>query len=285
MRPERDHDGAQTAELAAALDLARDSERDAFDVQEVPAAVLCAHCGMSDCPGSCEDLSASGVFVLVPWERPNGSFFRRLFATARATTLDAEPFFERLADGPIAPALTFALASEMVASAAVAVLVAVPVAFVFPELARQCLFDPEARRMVLAGLFFGVPGLAGLLVLAHALHGLSIDLGARLRGARPARSRALRFGLYATGWDLVVGPVGAVVLAFTEGPREALSQLGRAAGLPTRATRAFLKSAYRLEGEPALSALRVSYWGAGLATMLAAAGVVGALAYVLTMAR
>jgi hypothetical protein len=261
-------------------DPAHDSERvDSFDVQDVPAAVLCAYCGMSDCSGSCEDLTASGVFVLIPWERRDGSFFRPLFATARATTLDAEPFFERLADGPVGPALSFAIAAETLAALAVTLLVAVPLAVLFPELARACLFDEALRRSALAALVLGIPGLAALLVAAHAAHGLSIDLGAQRSGARASRTRALRFGLYATGWDLVVGPLGVLVLAVTEGPRTVLAVLGRAAGLPTRATRAFLKNAYRLEGAMATRALRVSFWGAGLATVFAAATIVGVVLY------
>ena len=267
---------------AAQADRARDSERiDSFDVQDVPAAVLCARCGMSDCSGSCEDVTASGVFVLVPWERGDGSFFRRLFATARATTVDADPFFERLADGPVWPALTFAIAAELFAALAVTVLVAVPAALLFPEFVEACLFDPSTRRAALGGFLVGVPGLAALLVVAHAAHGLSVDVGAQRNGARGSRTRALRFGLYATGWDLVVGPLGAIVLAFSDGPRAAMGMLARAAGLPTRATRAFLKNAYRLEGEGAARALRVSYWGAGLATVFAAATIVGAVVFAL----
>ncbi len=259
---------------------AYDSERaDSYDVQDVPAAVLCAYCGMSDCSGSCEDVTASGVFVLVPWERGDGSFLRRLFATARATTVDAEPFFERLADGPVGPALSFAVAAETLAALTVVLLVAVPLALVFPDVVQACFFDDSVRRSALAAVGLGVPGLAALLVAAHAAHGLSIDLGARHSGARSSRTRALRFGLYATGWDLMVGPLGVVVLALTEGPHAALSVLGRAAGLPTRATRSFLKNAYRLEGDAATPALRVSYWGAGLATVFAAATIVGAVLY------
>ena len=264
------------AERSREEEPAQDSERvDSFDVQDVPAAVLCAYCGMSDCSGSCEDLTASGVFVLVPWERRDGSFFRRLFATARATTLDAEPFFERLADGPVGPALSFAIAAETVAALAVTVLVAVPLAVLFPDLARACLMEEESRRSAFVALLLGVPGLAALLVAAHAVHGLSIDLGAQRSGARTSRTRALRFGLYATGWDLVVGPLGVLVLAVTEGPRSVLTVVARATGLPTRATRAFLKNAYRLEGDAATHALRASYLGAGLATVAAAATIVG----------
>jgi hypothetical protein len=107
-----------------------------------------------------------------------------------------------------------------------------------------------------------------MLVVAHAAHGLSIDVGARKQGGRPARSRALRFGLYACGWDLVMGPIGAVVVAIKEGFGEALNLASALSGLPTRATNAFLRGCYHLEGERAKKALGTSYVGATAATLV-----------------
>src|SRR5579883_1365074 len=72
---------------------------------EVPAAVVCAHCGDADCPGCLHEQTRSGVVAVVAWERPGAPALTRLWATARASTLDAERFFESLPDGPIAPAL------------------------------------------------------------------------------------------------------------------------------------------------------------------------------------
>lgn len=242
---------------------------------------------MSDCGGSCVDPRASGVFALIPWERAEWPWHRRLLATARASTLDCEVLFASLPDGPVAPALTFALTAELVAALGLVVTLAAPLCALFPDVARACLFDPALRGLALRGLAAGVPGLALLLSLAHALHGLSIDLGGRRhtslgRDARPSRTLALRFGLYAAGWDLMIGPVGAVLLAVTSGPRAMVRGLGLVSGLPTRATLAFLKGAYHLDGEPARRALRVSYGGAAVATVLAAAAVVAAFVAALT---
>lgn len=248
----------------------RNDRGDAYEVNDVPAAVLCAQCGLADCTGNCEEYTASGVFVLVPWERGDGAVLRRLFATSRAATLDADAFFERLSDGPITPALGFAIAAELLAALSLVVTVTLPLAAFFPEIAHDCMFEPALRRQVLVASLLGVPGLAFLLVLAHAAHGLSIDMGARRQGARSSRTRALRFGLYAAGWDLVMGPLGALVVAFNEGPRAALGIFSRGVGLPTVATLAFLRNAYRLEGEAARRALRFSYWGAGVATTFVA---------------
>ena len=111
-----------------------------------------------------------------------------------------------------------------------------------------------------------------------AAHGLSIDLGARRNaGTARSRSRALRFGLYACGWDLVMGPIGAVVVAIKEGMAAALDLPAALNGLPTRATKAFLRGCYHLEGERAKKAIATSYVGATLATLLFAVFVLVAL--------
>lgn len=233
---------------------------------DVPAAVVCAFCGDAECSGCRGELSRSGIVSLVAWERPETPALSRLWSTARASTRDAEVFFELLPDGPLMPALRFAATCELLASAAVfATLVAVA-AVVAPEWIESVALDPSARSLALRGMILGLPAFAGLLVAAHAAHGLSIDLGARRTGARSTQTRALRFGLYACGWDLVMGPLGAVVVAIKEGLAAMLRLPGALSGLPTRATTAFLRGAYRLEGETARRALATSYAGAAVAT-------------------
>jgi hypothetical protein len=127
----------------------------------------------------------------------------------------------------------------------------------------------------------GVFGLATLLVVAHAAHGLALDLGTRRSGVRRAPARALRFGLYAAGWDLILGPIGAVVLALREGPRAALSIATHSVGLPGRSARAFLRGCYRLEGKAAEPALRASLVAAVLATLVGAVLTIAAILIVL----
>src|SRR6185295_16515363 len=104
-------------------------------------------------------------------------------------------------------------------------------------------------------------------------HGLALDVGARKGGARPARMRALRFGLYATGWDLLLGPIGAVVVALKEGLGAAFALVRAGVGLPSRSARAFLRGCYRLEGRPADRAVGVSVVVAVIATLLGAIGI------------
>lgn len=242
---------------------------------EVPAAVVCALCGEADCPGCRNEITKSGVVAIVAWERPGAPALARLWATARATTFDSERFFETMPDGPIGPALRFAVVSELLASAAMALAALVPLGLLAPTWIGHVLLHEKAvlARLAIAG----VPSLAALLVVAHAAHGWALDLGARRSGARPATSRAVRFGLYAAGWDLVVGPLGAVVVALKEGLGASVSIASVGVGLPGRSARAFLRGCYGLTEASARPALRASTVAAGVATAVGTVAVVGAV--------
>ncbi len=241
---------------------------------DVPAAVVCALCGDSDCPGCQSELSRSGVVTIIAWERPGGRALPKLWETAYAATRDAEAFFELLPDGAIAPALRFALLCELVASSAIVLLMLAFAAAFAPAWMKHVLTDPEARDLALRIFVTGVPGLALLLVIAHSAHGLALDVGAKKNGARSAASRALRFGLYASGWDLVQGPVGAVVLSVKQGLGAWAAT--HVSSVPTKSSRAFLRGCYRLVGPAADRALGTSYVAAVAATLLGALAIVGA---------
>jgi hypothetical protein len=241
---------------------------------EVPAAVVCAHCGNADCPGCLHELTRSGVVSVVPWERPGTTAFARLWATARATTFDAERFFEALPEGPLAPAVRFAVVSETIAAAAMGVGALVPLALIAPVWVEHMFLHQTATLARFATV--GIVGLAGLLVAAHAAHGWALDYGARRSGARGATGRALRFGLYAAGWDLVIGPLGVAIVAVREGGRAAVSVAGVGVGLPGRSARAFLRGCYGLEGRAAGPAMRASWIAAAVATTFGAFAVIAA---------
>ena len=254
-----------------------DREAASTELVDVPAAVVCLVCGELDCTG-CEDrdLSRSGIVAIVAWERPAMPALTRLWATARSTTRDAESFFELLPDGPVLPAFRFAAICELLAVGSMLVLCLPVIALAAPEWLRHVAFDPQARSIALRAVFLGVPALAGFLVFAHAVHALAIDVGATRCGARRARTRALRFGLYACGWDLVMGPLGALVVAFKEGPGAALAVLD-VVSVPARATKAFLRGCYRLEGERSKKALASATTGAVMATVIGLIAFVAAL--------
>jgi hypothetical protein len=256
-------------------------EADELVDSEVPAAVVCAHCGDADCPGCRNEQTRSGVVAIVAWERPGAPALTRLWATARATTFEADRFFESLPDGPIAPALRFAFACELIASTAMAIGALLPLALIAPRWLKHVLVDEasSALRLALAAL----PALATILVAAHVAHGWALDRGARRAGVTGAPTRALRFGLYAAGWDLVIGPLGAIVVASKEGLRAAFSIVGVGMGLPTRSALAFLRGCYRLDGRAAAPALRASYVAAAVATVTGATAVVVALAAALLL--
>src|SRR5580700_2865375 len=86
------------------------------DSVDVPAAVVCAVCGDAACSGCERELSRSGIVAMVAWERPGAPALARLWATARATTMSGEAFFDLLPDGPIVPALRFAVFVELMAA-------------------------------------------------------------------------------------------------------------------------------------------------------------------------
>jgi len=264
--------------------LTRAAREDAIDDSvDVPAAVVCAVCGDAGCSGCERELSRSGIVAVVAWERSELGTLDRMWATARATTLTGEAFFELLPDGPIAPALRFAVLVELFAACGF-VLTSIPVVVaIAPFWARHVIMDGGARDVAIRVGLVGVPGIALLLVAAHAAFGLALDQGARRAGARPAASRALRFGLYTTGWDLILGPIGALVLAFKESFGAAFALFGAGVGLPGRCTRAFLRGSYRLEGDRADRARRYSTATAIVATLAGAIVIVAAaIALVIT---
>ncbi|HEU4535033.1 MAG TPA: hypothetical protein VFS00_12990, partial [Polyangiaceae bacterium] len=67
---------------------------------------------------------------------------------------------------------------------------------------------------------------------------------------------ALRFGLYGAGWDFMTSPLGALWLAAADG-RKAPQRLARyALHTPGRATAAFMRGIFQLDGAPAQRARR-----------------------------
>lgn len=250
---------------------ARERDGSSPDWYDVPATVICALCGDVECSGCStnpSERSRSGVVSIIAWERSGVPVFARLWSTARSTTRETEGFFELLPDGPLMPALRFAAICELLAASAFFVTFLLFAGIVAPEWLKHLALDPAARSSALRVVLVGLPAFAAMLVVAHAAHGLSIHRGAARNGGSGPRSRALRFGLYACGWDLVMGPLGAVVVAFKEGAGAASDLAGALSGLPTRATLAFLRGSYRLDGERARRALGTSYVGATIATLL-----------------
>lgn len=234
------------------------------ELLDVPATVVCAMCGSAECQGCAEERTKSGIVAVVPWER-TGPVLSRLWTTARCTTRDAESFFQALPDGQVLPALRFALISEVFAASAMLACFTAICTVVFPGYVWT--LATSSSGLVVRGLTLAIPGLAMLLVGAHAIHGLALELATD--PAERRLSRGLRFGLYACGWDLVLGPFGFFVVLLKEGLGAAFGIAKMGLGLPTRSALAYLRS-HQLEGDAAKPALRASYVAAALTTVVCA---------------
>jgi hypothetical protein len=227
-----------------------------LELVEVPAAVVCATCGLPECDCEVDRPSAfSGVVAIVPWERPGGTLLSRLWATAKLATLAPEAFFAALPPGGALAPLGFAVLAELLAALGLCVTFGALALLVLPALGATLVESAALRGSVARILGWAVPGLALVMVLLHFAHGVALDRAARQHGSRQA-GLGVRFGLYACGWDLVTLPLGLLLLTLTDGPFTALRHSGRGVTAPGRAALAYLKHVHHLEHEPALRAQR-----------------------------
>ncbi|MFO0755639.1 MAG: hypothetical protein U0359_04075 [Byssovorax sp.] len=257
-----------------------DDPVDAFDV---PAAILCACCGQADCLG-CRAATdtESGVLAIIPWERSADGTWSRLWATANATTRGAESFFAVLPDGEIPAAMRFAVLAELLAVGSMVALLLPLAALALPTVAVTLLRDGALALLVLRWVAVGVPALALWMVLAHVTHGAALDAGARRQGAPPQRRRAVRYGLYACGWDLMSGPIGFLGTLFTKGVRAAFGLVDLSITAPAKAATALLQGIYRLPPDQVIRARRAGTIAAVLIAIASAFAVIVAAALALS---
>jgi len=228
----------------------RESRHDsAFDLIDVPATVVCAACGDPACAGCATDEpNQSGVVAIIPWERPDVGFWRRLWQTSTLATVHARTFFGTLPDGEIPTALWFALVSETIAVGGLALAAALVALLFLPSLPRILLDDPGLRATIIRGSGAGVFVLILTMVALHAVHGMALDAAARHFGGRRF-GRGLRFGLYACGWDLITLPLGLLMTALTSGFRAARRAAPLGLTAPAHASEAFLIGVHGLGPE------------------------------------
>ncbi len=229
----------------------------AFDLIDVPAAVVCAACGDPDCPGCAidEKTHQSGVVAIIPWERPGLGFWRRLWQTATLATVHARTFFGAIPDGDVSTALSFALVCETFAVGGLALGASLIALICLPSLPTLLVEDASLRSSVLRGASCGGFALMLAMVSLHALHGAALDSAARRFGGRGS-GRGLRFGLYACGWDLITLPFGLLATALIAGlgAARAAAPLGLTA--PLQAAEAYLIGQHGLSAELARRAAR-----------------------------
>lgn len=228
----------------------------ALDFSEVPATVVCATCGLPECSCEIDRPSAfSGVVAIVPWERPGGTIFSRLWSTAKLGTLSPSGFFSALPPGGVVAPLCFAVLSELLAALGLCATFGAAALLLLPSLGSELLVNPALGAWLVRGVGFGVPGLAAAMVLLHLAHGAALDRAARREGSRHA-GRGARFGLYSCGWDLVTLPLGLLLLTLTDGPLTALRHSARGLTAPNTAALAYLTHVHQLERDVALRASR-----------------------------
>ncbi len=228
----------------------------ALELTEVPAAVVCATCGLPEC--DCEidrPSSFSGVVAIVPWERPGGSLLGRLWSTAKLCTLSPETFFAALPPGAAWAPLGFAVLSELLAALGLCVTLGALVVTLVPGLGAELAGNPDFRAALGRTLGLGVPGLVLAMVALHAGHGVALDSAARREGSL-SHGRGLRFGLYGCGWDLVTLPLGLLLLTFTDGVVSGVRHSARGLTAPNTAAMAYLTHVHRLEHDAATRASR-----------------------------
>jgi len=121
-------------------------------------------------------------------------------------------------------------------------------------------------------VLLGVPAFSLFLVFVHAVHGLTLDWGARRAAARPHRSQAVRFGLYLCGLDLLTSPIGAVYVLLHDGVRAAFALLPASIDVPRVAVHSLLGRVYRLDEIRAASANRFA------SAVIAVVGLAGVIA-------
>lgn len=251
----------------------------AFDLIDVPATVVCAACGNPDCTGCAieEATNQSGVVAIIPWERPDVGFWRRLWQTATLATVHARTFFGAIPDGEVSTALSFALVSEALAVAGLGVGASALALLCLPSLPALLLEDPSLRASVVRGAGFGSFLLMLAMVSLHAIHGAALDVAARRFGGRSS-GRGLRFGLYACGWDLITLPFGLLATALISGFGAARKAAPLGLTAPLQAAEAYLVGHHGLSSDSARrAAKRAAYFTAGpfLAVIaLAALGVI-----------
>jgi hypothetical protein len=252
-----------------------EEEVEEIELADLPAAVVCATCGESDCPGCALEPARdtrSGLVVFVPWERPQLGLWGRFWTTSRLTTESAETFFASIPDGSVSPALSYALLAESVAvGSTVLAWTALGVGLMYailPAFTAHTLSSASGQ----AGLIrmSGVAWIAftSVLLLTHLIHGYFLDREAGRAGRERKPARALRFGLYAAGWDVAQSPIGFAALLIRRGPGAFREALRHATTTPGRATTALLRGVYGLEGEALATVRRRSFLRTMIASVL-----------------
>lgn len=239
------------------------------DEADVPPMVTCVVCGRHDCAG-CEVPRLQPLSTMsLAWEGNSGSWSRRLWFTALATSTEPARTFGELPDGRVAPALVFALLAESLALGSLGSLLAVAALAVAPDFSARILTTP-AFLAAAGGLLVG---LSGVMVALHVVWGLCVELGARNTGGIAHFRQGMRFGLYACGWDLLTSPAGVLEGLLSRGFVRAWRPILQAVRVPRAALRAYVEDCRHLDGNAQRRGVQLSIavLGAMLLSLVTAA--------------
>lgn len=249
---------ASAGNMLSARAFERKYEEHESDVIDIPATVLCARCGTVECMGCYDAHSHSGIQSLVAWER-SGGLVRRLWATACAATEDSENFFRDLPKGSVVPAIAFAWLCEFAAVSVVLTTGVLLVTTGVPPLGSALLESSPLRILAAKGMLTAIPLLTVFLLGMRLAYGIALYRGAGGAKNGCKLGHFLRFAFYASGWDLVISPVGLFWSFFKNGARGWRAFRRMSERLHDRSARAFLEGRAGLYGTEAEHAVRVAY--------------------------
>jgi hypothetical protein len=209
---------------------------------EIPPIARCLTCHLLDCDG-CRRIESRRQ---VAWQREGGGL-SLLWATTKESVQAGKRSCLDVERPQVLDALSFAVFAELATSASVTLLLV---------LLLQAL-DVSAGRLDVVLLLW--LGLAGFLVLVHALWGLGLELAAWFFGLGFSPKRGLSFAFYACGWDLMTSPVGILTAMATSGAGVGWAEVRTAARVPRAAVMRYLSESRGASNHEATAAMRFSF--------------------------
>lgn len=221
--------------------------RDPTELRDVPAIAVCAQCGDPSCPG--HDFEQSGerpIHRLLAWEDGETPPVRSLWRTAMTSASDLELWVRasRSTGNGIQPALTFAIACELVAVAATCG----PLAILGGVLAWYFTHDAAAVLTVLSLVGRIALVFVPTMIVIHLVHQWVIAREGGKLGTPIARAASIRAGLYACGWDLATGPAGILAPLLVGDVVAARKRIEGNSNLYRDATSVWLRDVHGVEG-------------------------------------
>jgi hypothetical protein len=242
------------------------------DDEAVPPVAVCARCGLAAC-GGCLPLPSAPRLTHLPWEDSPRHWIERLWQTALSSSTEPERVFGELTAGRVTPALGFAILAETLALGSLVLLGSAALWLAAPELAGQLVHHPGAIGLTLALL----AGSVLLMLVLHALWGISLDVGAGFGHGPIDIRQGARFGLYACGWDLMTSPIGLFWSLIAAGPLRGFAPVGAAARAARPAQRAYLEACRGYGADARRRAVRLAVVVVGAVLLLTGSGLFGAM--------